>query len=61
MYHVLTQHIMKLFQFFRPLPVPIGSPSEHKRDATMSKMVTLVPPCNPFNRIDSMPQRLKIN
>ncbi|XP_067931409.1 protein SPMIP7-like [Watersipora subatra] len=32
----------------------------HKRDATMSKMITTVPPCNPFNKIDKMPQKLKV-
>lgn len=30
--------------------IPVESPpSDHKRNAQMSKMVTLVPPCNPFN------------
>ena len=35
-------------QHFRSLPVTPNN-SEHKRDSKMSKMVTLVPPCNPFN------------
>ncbi|XP_002733477.1 protein SPMIP7-like [Saccoglossus kowalevskii] len=33
------------------LPIPANS-SPHKRLSHMSKMVTLVPPCNPFNKID---------
>lgn len=30
---------------------PAESPAEHKRNGQMSKMVTLVPPCNPFNSV----------
>ncbi|XP_071812440.1 protein SPMIP7-like [Apostichopus japonicus] len=30
--------------------LPEGSP--HKRTSQMSKMITLVPPCNPFNKVD---------
>ena len=37
-----------------------GMTGEHKRDATMSKMITTVPPFNPFNKIDKMPQKLQV-
>lgn len=41
--------------------MPSGAMSGiNKRESTMSKMVTTVPPCNPFNRIDKMPQKLEM-
>ncbi|XP_064648180.1 protein SPMIP7-like [Lineus longissimus] len=37
----------------RELPLTATpSTTEHKRDSRMSKMVTTVPPCNPFNKVD---------
>ena len=39
-----------LIVWSRPFPLP-DSPGA-KREAEMSRMVTLVPPCNPFNAIN---------
>lgn len=36
----------------KELPVEVSSPADHKRNAQMSKMITLVPPCNPFNSME---------
>lgn len=44
---------------FRSMPNG-ASQGAHKRLADMSKMVTLVPPFNPFNRKDGMPQKLEM-
>lgn len=35
-------------------PVPVETPNSNKRESKMSKMVTLVPPCNPFNQINKL-------
>ncbi|WAQ94962.1 SPT48-like protein [Mya arenaria] len=35
-------------------PVDSATLASHKRESKMSKMVTLVPPCNPFNQINKL-------
>ena len=40
--------------FYRKLPATPNI-SEFKRDSQMSKMVTTVPPCNPFNKKEWQP------
>ncbi|XP_005109934.1 spermatogenesis-associated protein 48 [Aplysia californica] len=37
--------------FHKSIPVE-QTPVDHKRNAQMSKMITLVPPCNPFNSME---------
>jgi hypothetical protein len=60
--YMVTVHIMSVCEttnkllfgsIFRELPLaPTPSSAEkHKRDSRLSKMVTTVPPCNPFNTI----------
>jgi hypothetical protein len=44
--------------FYRSMPISPNN-SNHKRDSQMSKMVTTVPPCNPFNLINKLEEVLE--
>lgn len=49
-----------VFFFFKTRSMPISpNNSNHKRDSQMSKMVTTVPPCNPFNQINKLEEVLE--
>ena len=45
-----TFFVCVCMHFCRSLPLP--EDAGRKREAEMSRMVTLVPPCNPFNTIE---------
>lgn len=48
-----SQCTTKLVHREKPL-LDASLTTNHKRESKMSKMVTLVPPCNPFNQIDKL-------
>lgn len=48
-------HIFLVSVIHREKPIIDSAIAQnHKRESKMSKMVTLVPPCNPFNQINKL-------